>query len=64
MQGGVADVEAIVETEPAKLAEIVGDRETANRLTEMAKQVLERTPPATPGGTRPRTRKTPAKKSR
>jgi hypothetical protein len=62
MEGGVADVEAIVESDPAKLAEIVGDRDTANRLIAMAKQVLEKTPPATPGGTRPR--KTPAKKSR
>ena len=64
MEGGVVDVEAIVEAGPAKLAEIAGGRDVANRLTEMAKRVLESTPPATPGGTRPRPRKTPAKKSR
>jgi hypothetical protein len=62
MEGGVADVEAIVEADPAKLAEIVGDREAANRLIGLAKQVLEKTPPATPGGTR--SRKAPATKSR
>jgi hypothetical protein len=62
MEGGVADVEAIVEADPAKLAEIVGDKEAANRLIGLAKQVLEKTPPATPGGTR--SRKAPAKKSR
>jgi hypothetical protein len=60
----VADVEAIVEADPAKLAAILGGRDAADKLIAMAKQVLERTPPATPGRTGPRTRKTPARKSR
>ena len=44
------------------LTECGGDKEAANRLIGMAKQVLEKTPPATPGGNR--SRKAPAKKSR
>jgi hypothetical protein len=64
IEAGIADVEAIVEADAAKLAEIAGGGDAANRLIAMAKRVLEQTPPATPGGTRPRTRKTPAKKSR
>jgi hypothetical protein len=38
----VVDVEAILETPAAKLAVIVGDRDTAAKLREMAKALLNK----------------------
>jgi hypothetical protein len=38
--GGIVDVEGVLEVTSARLTEIVGDRTTAAKLQEMAKQVL------------------------
>ena len=38
--GGIRDVEGILETDPAKLAAIIGDRALAAKLVEMANQLL------------------------
>jgi hypothetical protein len=42
-------VEGIVETDPAKLAEIVGSEDVAKKLLTMAKRLLDSTPRAAPG---------------
>jgi hypothetical protein len=39
-------VEGIVETDPAKLAEIVGSEDVAKKLLTMAKRLLDSTPRA------------------
>lgn len=44
IKGGIIDVEGIVETEPVKLAEIVGSRELAVKLIDQAKAILSTTP--------------------
>ncbi|WP_166359396.1 right-handed parallel beta-helix repeat-containing protein [Pseudomonas akapageensis] len=44
MEGGIVDVEGILETTARKLAGIVGSEEMASRLTEMAKRQLDSTP--------------------
>jgi hypothetical protein len=41
IEGGIRDVEGIVETDPEKLAKIVGGIDRANRLIEMAKALLQ-----------------------
>ncbi|MBT8768517.1 hypothetical protein [Metapseudomonas boanensis] len=46
--GGIQDVEGIVETNPKTLIRIVGSAEQAEKLTEMAKQVLGQKPPPKP----------------
>jgi hypothetical protein len=46
IEGGVRDVEGIVETDPAKLAEIVGSEDVAKKLLTMAKRLLDSTPRA------------------
>lgn len=40
MRGGIVDIEGILETDEAKLTEIVGDRELAANLIEQAKAIL------------------------
>lgn len=40
-KGGITDVEGILETDPAKLAEIVGDAATAKKLRERAQAVID-----------------------
>lgn len=45
IKAGVIDVEGIVETDPVKLAEIVGNRELAAKLIEQAKAILSVNPP-------------------
>lgn len=44
IKGGIIDVEGIVETDPTKLADIVGSRELAAKLIEQAKAVLSAKP--------------------
>lgn len=46
-EGGIRDVEGILEADPERLAKIVGGREQANKLMEMAKALLSGAP-ATP----------------
>ncbi|MDT4798994.1 hypothetical protein FQZ97_316400 [compost metagenome] len=46
--GGIQDVEGIVEANPKTLIRIVGSAEHAEKLTEMAKQLLGQTPPPKP----------------
>ncbi len=62
--GGVPDVEAVLEVDPAKLVQIVGDRATAAKLTEAARKLLGGTPaPApAPAGRAPGRKKTVSKK--
>jgi len=62
--GGVRDVEAMLEVGPAKLAQIVGDRAAAAKLTETARNVLAGTPAPAPtsGVGRPTGKKTTSKK--
>ena len=43
-QGGIIDVEGIIEADPAKLVEIVGNRELVAKLIEQAKAVLSPAP--------------------
>jgi hypothetical protein len=62
-QGGIADVEGILEADPQKLATIVGSADLAKELAEMARRLLGSTAPAavtttitspvTPAPTRP-----------
>jgi predicted RecB family nuclease len=47
-EGGIRDVEGLLEAEPAKLAEIVGDRAAASKLIETARRVLAPTPTGEP----------------
>ncbi|MCY1385166.1 hypothetical protein D9M69_735140 [compost metagenome] len=49
--GGIQDVEEIVETNPKTLVRIVGSAEQAEKLTEMAKQVLGQAPAPKPART-------------
>ena len=46
--GGIIDVEGIVEADAARLVAIVGDRSTAAKLVEMARRVLASRPPRPP----------------
>jgi hypothetical protein len=55
-KGGVRDVEGVLEIDPAKLTEIVGDAATGKKLRELAKAVIEAKEKAKPGAT-PRPRK-------
>jgi hypothetical protein len=50
--GGIVDVEGIVEVDPEKLAGIVGGADVANRLIAMAKKLLESAPTPEPGSVR------------
>jgi hypothetical protein len=59
---GINDVEAVLQTEPAKLAEIVGDRTLADKIREMAGQVLGIKPVAGETGLRPQTTPTTSTK--
>jgi hypothetical protein len=43
-QAGIIDVEGIVETDPAKLADVVGSRDLAVKLIEQAKAILSAKP--------------------
>jgi hypothetical protein len=47
-EGGILDVEAILEIDPAKLAKIAGDAATANKLIEMARALLAGASPSAP----------------
>ena len=65
--GNIVDVEAILEADEVKLAEIVGDRTTAAKLREMAKALLGGAAPPTGGTVTPKAKsgsKTPPKKPR
>jgi hypothetical protein len=44
---GIKDVEGILETDPNKLADIVGDRALATKLIDAAKRLLGQAPPPT-----------------
>lgn len=46
MTGGIRDVEGILEADPDRLAVIVGTKDLAKKLTEMAKRLLGSTTPA------------------
>ena len=56
IDGGIVDVEAILEVDTAKLVEIVGDRATAAKLREMARALLAGPPPPPPPPPPPRVR--------
>ena len=63
--GNILDVEAILEADEVKLAEIVGDRATAAKLREMAKALLGGAAPSTGGTVTPKAKsgsKKPPKK--
>jgi hypothetical protein len=57
-QGGVPDVEALLEIDPAKLAKIVNSEETARKLIELARRLLGTPTP------KPQKRTSPPKKAR
>ena len=60
--GNILDVEAILEADEVKLAEIVGDRATAAKLRDMAKAVLANAKVPLAGGTvTPKSKSTPKK---
>ena len=40
LRGGIRDVEGIVETDPDRLVAIVGTKELAKKLIDMAKRLL------------------------
>ena len=48
--GGIADVEAIVDADTARLIEVAGDRQTAVKLREMATALLGGAKPRRPAG--------------
>ena len=43
---GIVDVEGILETDPAKLAKILGDQATADKVIALAKRLLASVKPA------------------
>jgi hypothetical protein len=59
--GGVRDVEGVLEVAEAKLVQIVGDRATASKLTEAARKLLG-SGPAPTGDAAPTRKKTTPKK--
>lgn len=53
MENGIVDVEGVLETDPSKLAGIVGSEARAKRMIEMARRLLaQSSPPAPPPGPR------------
>jgi len=61
-EAGIRDVEAIVESDAATLARVVGDRAAAAKLVEAARTLLGNPTPPNRNATRPRRTRPPRKK--